>query len=307
MKNFLAGLCLAVTLSCSLTMVGAEELKFTRSEDIVYGRKFGMALTLDVFTPEKPNGAAVIWIISGGWVSNHDGINVGRAAEFLNRGYTVFAVVHGCQPRFTIPEAVADLQRSVRFIKHNAQRWNIDPARIGVTGASAGGHLSLMLGTSSAEGVESAKDPVDRQSSRVQAVGCFYPPTDFFNYGQPQENALGRGTLANYKAPFAFNRLDPTTRTFEPITDAAEIDKIGKMICPVTHVTADDAPALIIHGDADKLVPIQQAEVIIAAFEQAKVPCKLVRKPGLAHGWAQSEKDLVTIADWFDEQLKVKP
>src|SRR5947207_8196650 len=82
---------------------------FTRQSGVVYGRKFGTALTMDVFTPkEKANGAAVIWVVSGGWFSAHDSIQPVFPAEFLKRGYTVFAVVHGSQPKFTIPEVLQD-------------------------------------------------------------------------------------------------------------------------------------------------------------------------------------------------------
>lgn len=278
---------------------------FTRQEDVVYGRKHGMALTMDVFTPkENPNGAAVVWMVSGGWFSAHEAINPGSIREFLDRGYTVFAIVHGSQPKFTIPEAIADVNRAVRYIRHHAADYGIDPNRLGVTGGSAGGHLSLMLGTAGDEGDESAKDPVDRESSRVQAVACFFPPTDFFNYGKEGENALGQGILKGFKAPFDFNELDPNLRVYRPITDEAKIDEIGHKICPIEHVSSDDPPTLIIHGDADELVPIQQAETIIEKLKGAGVECKLVVKKGGGHGWPNLNQDLATLADWFDEHLK---
>src|SRR5438045_1243368 len=97
-------------LGCSLlvglpfTLPAADEPAFTRTEDVIYGRKFGTALTMDVLTPKSgANGAAVIWVVSGGWFSSHDAIRPPFLAELLRRGYTVFAVVHGSQPKFTIP------------------------------------------------------------------------------------------------------------------------------------------------------------------------------------------------------------
>ena len=99
---------------------------FTRKEDVVYGRKYGTALTMGVFTPkENANGAAVVWVISGGWFSAHEVINPGPVEELLKRGYTVFAVVHGSQPRYTIPEIVADMNRAVRFIRYHAADYSI--------------------------------------------------------------------------------------------------------------------------------------------------------------------------------------
>ena len=281
---------------------------FTRQRDVVYGRKHGMALTMDVFTPSaNANGAAVIWVVSGGWVSAHEAIGeqplAGPIGAFLQRGYTVFAVVHGSQPRFTIPEILQDMHRAVRYIRHHAAAYKIDPNRIGITGGSAGGHLSLMQGTAGAPGDPNAKDPVDRASSRVQAVACFFPPTDFLNYGQTGAKALGRGVLKNFYPPFAFHDFDRARGEFVPVTDEARIAEIGRQISPITHVTPDDPPALIIHGDADSLVPIQQAEVIVAKFKQAGVPAELVVKKGAAHGWPGMDKDLAAIVDWFDRHL----
>src|SRR5206468_11140135 len=141
------------------------------------------------------------------------------------------------------------------YIRFHAKDYKIDPDRIGITGGSAGGHLSLMQGTAGDKGDPKAKDPVNRTSSRVQAVACFFPPTDFLNYGKKGEDAIGRGILKNFKAPFDFHELDPKTRTFVKIADEERIKELGRSISPITHVSADDPPVLIIHGDADKLVP----------------------------------------------------
>jgi acetyl esterase/lipase len=299
----LVALLMLVALSAT-AMAQDTPRPFTRQEDVVYGRKHGMALTLDVFTPtESPSGAAVIWIVSGGYFSSHEAINPGPIREFLNRGYTVFAVVHGSQPKFTIPEAIEDVRRSVRFIRHNAERYNIDPNRIGVTGGSAGGHLSLMMGTTGDNGKPDATDPVERASSRVAAVACFFPPTDFLNYGEEGVVALGSGILDGFRPPFDFNELSPQTRKFERITDEARRKEIGKQISPVNHVTKDDAPTLIIHGDADKLVPIQQAQRFVDKCQEAGVTVELVTKPGAAHGWPNIGADYKTLADWFDKHL----
>jgi acetyl esterase/lipase len=285
----------------------ADEADYTRQEDVIYGRKFGMALTLDIFKPKKEtNGAAIIIVVSGGWFSSHEAINPEFTKEFLQRGYTVFCVTHGSQPRFTIPEAISDLNRAVRFIRFHAKDYQIDPERIGITGGSAGGHLSLMQGTAGDAGDPKAKDPIDQTSSRVQAVACFFPPTDFLNYGEKGTVALGRGPLDWLKAPFAFHDFDEEKKVFVPVTDEKKILEIGKQISPITHVSADSPPTLIIHGDADKVVPIQQAEVMLARLKEAGVPVELVVKKGSGHGWPDIGKDMATLADWFDKYLKKK-
>jgi acetyl esterase/lipase len=296
-------------LSCLPLFLRGEEAAnpdFTRKEDVLYGRKYGSALTLDVLTPSKPNGLGILWMVSGGWFSDHSAIRPEFIKEILKRGYTVFAVVHGSQPKYTIPEVLEDIHRAVRFVRYHAKDYGIDPNRLGITGASAGGHLSLMQGTAGKDGKPDAKDPVDKESSRVQAVACFFPPTDFLNYGKPGEDAIGRGILKDFHAPFDFHEFDPKTKSLIPIAKEERIVELGKSISPVTHVTPDDAPTLIIHGDADKLVPIQQAEVMVEALKKAGIPAKLVTKPGAAHGWANMAEDMVLIADWFDEHLKSK-
>jgi acetyl esterase/lipase len=195
------------------------------------------------------------------------------------------------------------MHRAVRYIRHHAADYGIDPQRIGISGASAGGHLSLMQGTAGAAGDPEAKDPVDRESSCVQAVACFCPPTDFLNYGKSGEDAIGRGVLADFRAPFDFHEFDKETKHFVPITAEARLRDLGRQVSPVTHVSSDDAPTWIIHGDQDKLVPIQQAELIIDKLKAAGVPAELNVKQGAAHGWPDLVADMTLVADWFDKYL----
>ncbi len=297
-------LCLAIVSGSQISC--GDEPGFKRTEDVIYGRKSGVALTMDVFTPDKPNGYGVILCVSGGWFSSHEAISPAFCGEPLKRGYTMFAVVHGSQPKFAIPEILLDMHRAVRYVRHHAKDYKIDPDHIGIMGGSAGGHLSLMQGTAGDQGDPKAKDEVDRESSRVQAVGCFFPPTDFLNYGKPGEIALGRGKLAFFRGAFDFQEWDEPTHHFVEITDEKKIEDIGKQISPITHVSKDDPPTLIIHGDADPLVPYQQAQIMIDKLKEAGVKAELVTKEGKGHGWPPAEMfaDTAKIADWFDANLK---
>lgn len=292
------GVCLlALVLSLGTAFGDGTNTPFTRIEDVVYGHKHGMALTLDVFRPTQTNGCGVVFIVSGGWFSRHESISPAAYEAFLKRGYTVFAVVHGSQPKFQIPEIAQDMHRAVRFIRVNAATYGVDPRRLGVTGASAGGHLSLTLGTQGELGAENAKDPVDRVSSAVQAVACFFPPTDFLNYGETNENALGEGILKDFKPAFG-----------DVPTNAEAKAKFGRQVSPIYHVTSNTPPTLIIHGDADTLVPFQQAESFLAAAKQQGVPTRLVVKKGAGHGWPDWRADFEVCAQWFDEHLRgLKP
>jgi len=238
----------------------------------------------------------VILMISGGWFSSHDGINAGFCQPFLDRGYTVFAVVHGSQPKFVVTEIVGDINRAVRFIRHNADKYGVKPDRLGITGASAGGHLSLTMGTAGGPGKPDAKDPIDRESSAVAAVACFFPPTDFLNYGKPGEDAVGVGILKDFKPAFGPRSDTPEGR-----------QELGREISPIYHVTSNLPPCLIIHGDADKLVPIQQAESFVAKAKSLGATAKLIVKPGAQHGWADIGKDMTLFADWFDTYLRGLP
>jgi acetyl esterase/lipase len=289
--------------------LAADAPNYTRTEDVIYGRKFGMALTLDVIKPkENPNGLGIIYCVSGGWFSSHDNVPnvIGASAPYLKRGYTIFAVVHGSNPKYTIPEVVKDMHRAVRFVRFHAKDYGIDPDKIGITGGSAGGHLSLMMGTTGDNGDENAKDPIDKISSKVQCVACFFPPTDFLNYSKPGESAVGVGILANFFSAFDFHDFDPKLKKFVAVTDPEKIKEIARNISPAQRADTHSAPALIAHGDADKLVPIQQAEIMIEKLKALNVDCKLVTHAGGGHGWKDMQIEVEQFADWFDAHLKAK-
>jgi BD-FAE/PDZ domain len=128
-------------------------------------------------------------MVSGGWKSGDAGeLPAWILAPLLRRGYTIFAIYHVSQPEATVMEIIEDVHRGIRFVRHHAEEYEIDPNRIGVSGGSSGGHLSLMLTTRGGPGPDDAEDPVDRESSAVQAVAIFYPVTDLLNLGKSTEN-----------------------------------------------------------------------------------------------------------------------
>jgi acetyl esterase/lipase len=273
-----------------------------RTEDIVYGRKWGMALTLDVFQPAKPNGAGLLFLVNGGWLSSKSTpmmvtIRPEDNRVFLDRGYTVFAVVTSSQPKFTIAEEIDDVLRAVRFVRRNAEDYGVRPDRLGVMGASSGGHLTLSIATRGGPGKDDATDPVERESSAVQAAACFFPPTDFSNYGQVGASGVGVGPLA------------PLQVAFGPLALSSEgREKLGREISPINYVTRQLPPTLIIHGDRDEVVPLQQAESFVAKARSVGVSnVELIIRPGKGHGWGdfwKSEEDISAFADWFDRHLK---
>ncbi len=301
MQRLLLLLTLVVLAPSPVRAQDAPEYK--RTHDVIYGRKFGLALTMDVFKPAKPNGAAVLCVASGGWFSRPEMIMPVLYGPLLKRGYTVFAVVHGSQPKFTVPEILEDMHRAVRFVRANAKEHGIDPERIGILGASAGGHLSLMQGTAGTDGDPKAQDPIDRVSSRVQAVCAFFPPTDFLNYGKAGNELIDRDLQPPFTAAVDYQEFDRAKARFFPVTDKAKLREITKKISPIYHVTKMSAPTLLIHGDKDELVPLQQSEVMLAKLKEAGVTAELIVKKGAGHGWTTLLLDFDTCADWFDKHL----
>src|SRR5262249_47467337 len=149
------------------------------TRDVIYGRRDGLALTLDVFQPAgKPNGAALVLVASSNFNSSPRLIFPQAVAEPLKRGYTVFAVVHSSQPRYTVLEMREDVNRAAGFVRHNAARYGVDPDRIGIGGASSGGLLALLVAVKPLPPNPKADDLVDHVDSRVQAAACFFPGTD---------------------------------------------------------------------------------------------------------------------------------
>jgi acetyl esterase/lipase len=290
MKAFRPFLAIA---SLALALIGQAQEHLV---DVVYGHKMGVALTMDVFQPAKPNGIGIIWVVSGGWVSNHANINPALAKAFNDRGMTVFEVVHGSQPKFQIPDILLDMHRSIRFIRTNAAKFHVDPNRIGISGASAGGHLSLMMGAYGGPGNPEAKDPVDRASSEVEAVACFFPPTDMLNYGGPGIRPFKQIMMRPFWPAFGVTDKTPDE----------DLEKMAKEFSPIYGVTAKMPPTFIMHGDADFLVPLQQSQIFMAKLDELKIPHELVVKAKGSHGWADMDKDLPKLADWFEKYLGKK-
>ncbi|MDR2675278.1 MAG: alpha/beta hydrolase [Opitutaceae bacterium] len=288
----------AASLCLADATAGATD-GITHERDIIYGRKYGMALVLDVLRPANADGAGIIVVMSGGWKCHDGPVDPDWYSQYLKQGYTIFAVRHGSQPRFVLPEIIGDVHRAVRFIRHNAARWPVDPGRLGITGGSAGGHLSLIIGTQGGPGDPDAADPVDRESSAVRAVACFYPPTDFLNYGAEGVSGMGTGPLAwCYPA-------------FGPRADMPGSSRqYGREISPIYSVSARTPPVFIIHGDRDTTVPLQQSETFIKRLTGAGVPARLYVKAGAGHTWRDMESKIADgrmVTDWFNQYLRDQP
>jgi acetyl esterase/lipase len=292
------------------------------TRDVIYGRKAGLALTMDVFRPkERANGAALLWLRSGDFVSDEQPFDPGAIAEYLDRGYTVFAVSHGSAPAFPVDEIVADIHRAVRYVRRHAKEYRIDPDRLAILGISSGGHLAAHVGASGGEGPPFPKpdylgigryDPIEvEESSKVAAFVSFCGPTDLLNYGADGKSILEfrlpeeirkKAKIDHWTVPFQLRDYDRGVG-FSRVTDAEEIKRRLKAVSPVFLVTASSAPGLIIHGDKDDHVPARQAESLASRLREAGVPVDLVIRKGVGHAvfrWGEDDK---LVADWLDKRF----
>ena len=144
------------------------------------------------YAAENPKGIGIVLVSSGGWRSKKSNVlsdeERGRQREhwvqgLLGGGYTLFVARHGSGPRTYVPEMVEDIRRAVRYTRLHAADYGVDPDHLGITSGSSGGHLALMVGLTGDDGKSDAKDPVEQQSSRVQAIVAWFPPTDMINWG----------------------------------------------------------------------------------------------------------------------------
>jgi len=167
----------------------------------------------------------------------------------------------------------------------------VDPNHLGITSGSSGGHLSLMAAMTGDDGKPDSKDPIERVSSQVQAVVAWFLPTDMINWAAPDGYKL-----IPLLRPGLFERM------FGEITD---LEAQLKSISPLYLVTKGSPPLLLIHGDADKAVPLQQSEIMKAKYEEQGAKVKLVVEPGGGHSsWPGIMDDYPSVWDWFDEHLK---
>jgi len=254
----------------------------TRTQDVIYMKSGGAAFTLDVCRPAHPNKAAVVFLVSGGWVSDHSMIKTfGAEIEkaFAEGGFTVFSVVHGAQPRFKVAEIVEQVQTAVRFVHAHAADYGIDTNRVGVTGISSGGHLALMIAGSA--------------DSPVNAVAAIAPPTDLANWGKP-------GFILTEEPQMA---MFIPTLGFDPKGPRSDMEALAKKLSPISYVSAKSPPTLIVHGDEDKIVPLQQAKDMDQALAKANVPHKLEVIPGGGHDDKTFRPGVTKALQWFKDIL----
>lgn len=256
--------------------------------DVAYGPDAERNL-LDVYVPADAKGPLplVVWIHGGGWRNGAKG-NGGPAIGLLREGFAVASINYRLSGTAVFPAQLEDCKAAIRFLRANAQKYGLDPNRFGVWGSSAGGHLVALLGTSGdVKDVEGTVGEHDDVSSRVQAVCDWFGPTDFLQMGGRHDDAASPESLV-IGGPIQENK-EKTARAN-----------------PITYVSADDPPFLIMHGTKDPAVPFSQSELLVAALDKAKVENKLVPLEGAGHGGPEFQAADVQkqVAEFFARHLK---
>jgi acetyl esterase/lipase len=260
--------------------------------DVEYARAGDTALLLDLYRPESAAEALplVVWVHGGGWRAGDKANN--PALPLSGRGYVVASINYRLTDVAHFPAQIEDCRAALRFLRANAAKYNIDPKRVGVWGGSAGGHLVALLGTA---GDVTKWDRVGGhadQSARVQAVCDYYGPANFDVETMP-------GGSKGPDSPVGKLLGGPVDERKEEARQAS----------PVHYISADDPPFLILHGEDDKTVSIEQSELLESALKKAGVEATFVRVKNAGHGFRPGSdpspeqiRDLVVA--FFDKHLK---
>ncbi len=245
---------------------------------------------LDLYLPAQ--GARlplIIWVHGGAWTGGSK--ESCPALPFLSEGYAVASINYRLSQHAIYPAQIEDCKTAVRWLRANAAKYGIDPHRFGAWGASAGGHLVALLGTTGGVKEFEKGDSLD-VSSRVQAVCDWFGPTDFTQ-------------MSRFKISMEHDAANSSESTLlgGPIQ---ENPARAARANPITFVTQDDPPFLIMHGTEDRLVPFNQSELFHAALKKAGVEVTLHPVKGAGHGFGGPEV-MRGVRDFFAKHLLAKP
>jgi len=264
-------------------------------KNVVYAMHSGLALLLDVYHPETPNGYGSVHISGSGWSAplSPDASPLKEAGHvkaevypLARAGYTMFTINHRAAPRFRYPAPVLDCQRAVRWIRANATTYNIDPERIGAIGGSSAGHLVAMLGVLDGEGDANSNSEVEQQSASVQCV-------------------IARAGVYQF---IGANRMLPLLGLHAPAEDDGSPEaQMAAEASPINYASSNTPPILLVHGTEDNM---ERSEDFRDALQKAGATVKLVPVEGAGHGpnypgmkieMSEIQAEYVT---WFDQYMR---
>jgi acetyl esterase/lipase len=282
---------MAVLAALAGTGAGGQERAGVRMlKDLAYVPEGHARQKLDLYLPAaEPNAPLplIVWVHGGAWqAGSKEGC---PAVGFVEKGYAVASINYRLSRHAIFPAQIQDCQAAIRWLRAHAGEYRIDPNRFGVWGGSAGGHLVALLGTA---GNVEAFDVGSHAgvSSRVQAVCDFFGPTDFAKMSS-------FWTTMDHDAPDS-----PESRLIGgPVQERPELVRRAN---PITYVTKDDPPFLIVHGDKDPLVPHHQSQMLYEALQKAGVDATLYIVRGGGHGGFKDPQVDLLVANFFAKHLK---
>lgn len=257
-------------------------------KDIVYATVEKIDLKLDLYLPQNSEGPLplVVWVHGGGW---REGSRQNPPAQpLLKQGFAVASISYRFSDAAIFPAQIHDCKAAIRFLRANADTYNIDPNHIGVWGGSAGGHLVALMGTTN--GVKTLDGTIGSHtdtSSAVQAVCDWFGPTDFLT--APINEQL-------------FKDDNPVSQLLGG--KVSEKFQLAELASPLTHVSKDAPPFLIMHGDQDNVVPLRQSQLLYDRLKGEGVDAALIVMKGMEHSLSQSPEAFSPVIAFFERTLK---
>ena len=295
----------------NFTVIAQDFTKKASETNVIYGMHSGLALLMDIYRPSNPNGHGIIVIPGSGFhqLMSYDAEplnknswyleNIIGTNNLLNNGYTLFVINHRSSPLFRYPAHVEDAQRAVQFIRHNAEKYQIEKERLGAIGHSSGAHLVSMLGTLNDIQNTDSENPIERESSKVEAVVGL---AGVYNLTKFAKSGFGDiGAVASYigtHLPTWRGKNAPKQYEFELYANAS----------PTEHVTNDDAAFFLIHGTNEKVTHPDESSEFHQLLLKNGVNSNLLIIENAGHGLRVDGKVAIEqyynpIINFFDREI----
>ncbi len=268
--------------------------------DVEYGKGGGVSLKLDIVRPKvtpKDPMPVVIFVHGGGWSGGDKQGGTQHLIPLAQKGYFCATINYRLTDVAIFPAQIEDCKCAIRWMRAHAKEYNADPIRIGVWGGSAGGHLVALLGTSGGAKDLEGKGGYPKESSKVQAVCDWFGPTDFLKIAEDARKAgMTEDQIAKLGATDPISLLVGGKFWEKP--------DVCRKASPITYVSKDDPPFLIMHGDQDPLVPLSQSQVFYDALKKVGVDATLKILEGAGHGFGPKYNADKPVVEFFEKHLR---
>ncbi|MEO8116950.1 MAG: alpha/beta hydrolase [Bacteroidota bacterium] len=287
----------------------SQQQKIIKHENVVYGMVSGAALLMDIYQPENSNHKGIIVIPGSAYGFVYDDVYdqeqlkidyfldtayLGKWAQILNnKGYTIFVINHRFAPAFKYNDIIADCRRAVRFVRFNAEKYSINPLKLGAFGHSSGASLAALLGVSDTT-IKNPESDIDKLSSKVQAVVTLAAPFDLSDFNKREDTSMENSLDLKMVLSFMGSLPDMHADTFMLSGEYA-------FASPIAHFTKDDAPMMIFYSDNDPLIPPRQARNMYNELMKNNVPAKIFMSHGTGHTPLPNMNE---IDQWFQKYLE---